>query len=87
MWIKTVDDGYINLDNMAELRKTYVREHKYVLVVAQAAGSDDEYFLAKYPAATDDEIDAALEKAEEKINLIIEIDALMKQGKMQGNRE
>lgn len=44
MWIKTVDDEAINLDNIVEIRATYIREHNYSVVEAVAV-TGQIYFL------------------------------------------
>lgn len=44
MWIKTTDDSVINLDNIVEIRVTYVKEFKYTVVEAVAV-NDQTYFL------------------------------------------
>lgn len=44
MWIKTTDDEVINLDNIIEMRATYIRELKYTVVEATAVNGR-EYFL------------------------------------------
>ena len=44
MWIKTVDDEAVNLDNMVEIRATYFREANYTVVEATAVNGR-EYFL------------------------------------------
>ena len=44
MWIKTADDEVINLDNIVEIRTTYIREHDYTIVHATTV-NDEEYFL------------------------------------------
>ena len=44
MWIKTVDDEVINLDNIVEIRATYFRESDYTVVEATAVNGQT-YFL------------------------------------------
>ena len=44
MWIKTTDDEVINLDNIVEIRVTYVKEFKYTVVEAVAVNGQ-VYFL------------------------------------------
>lgn len=45
MWIKTVDDEVINLDNIVEIRATYFKgELKYTVVEAVSV-NDQTYFL------------------------------------------
>lgn len=44
MWIKTTDDEVINLDNIVEIRATYIREHNYSVVEAVAV-TGQVYFL------------------------------------------
>jgi hypothetical protein len=50
MWIKTVDDEAINLDNIVEIRAAYIREHNYSVVEATAVNGR-EYFLWQHGGA------------------------------------
>lgn len=44
MWMKTVDDEYINTNTLIEMRATYVPQYNYTLVIGTAV-TGQEYFL------------------------------------------
>jgi hypothetical protein len=45
MWIKTVDDEAINLDNIVEIKAKYYRNSDYTVVEATAVNNQQIYFL------------------------------------------
>lgn len=45
MWIKTVDDEVINLDNIVEIKAKYYRNSDYTVVEAATVNNHQIYFL------------------------------------------
>jgi hypothetical protein len=64
MWIKTVDDEAINLDNIVEIRAKYVKEYNYTIVEATAVNNQQIYFLWQHEGE-------AIEMAKRWINIYI----------------
>lgn len=44
MWLKTVDDEYVNTDNLVDIRAHYSEEHDYTLMIGTAV-TGQQYFL------------------------------------------
>ena len=44
MWLKTVDDEYVNTDNLVDIRAHYVKEHDCTLMIGTAV-TGQQYFL------------------------------------------
>lgn len=63
MWIKTVDDEAINLDNIVKIRAKYVKEYNYTVVEATTVNGG-AYFLWQHEGE-------AVEMAKRWINIYI----------------
>lgn len=44
MWLKTVDDEYVNTNCLVDMRVQYIKEHNYTLVIGTAV-TGQQYFL------------------------------------------
>lgn len=44
MWLKTVDDEYVNTNCLVDMRVQYIREHNYTLLIGTAV-TGQQYFL------------------------------------------
>lgn len=44
VWMKTVDDEYVNTNCLVDIRVQYIREHNYTLVIGTAV-TGQQYFL------------------------------------------
>lgn len=67
MWLKTVDDEYVNTDNLVDIRAHYSKEHDYTLMIGTAV-TGQQYFLKECDGEKAAIMNAHINKLCKKLN-------------------